>query len=255
MKELLYKLLNLMTLGQGVSRKICGYEMRLPARYYRWFEEDYEIEHVTFINEVVKEAMTVIDIGAHIGFFSIIFAKRVGARGKVIAFEPTLSTYELLNKTIKINKIKDIVKAEQKAVGDRKDTVKFYVTDIEAHNSNSLSNNQRDYGNEHSIEVEMISIDEYVKENGIGQVDFVKIDAEGAEYSVLKGLKNTIDKDKPQIILSLHPDSIKNFGDSLKEIWNYIEERGYNAYYQNTKMNEQYFASKDDLFDVHLLKM
>lgn len=255
MKELLYKLLNLMTLGQGVSRKICGCEMRLPARYYRWFEEDYEIEHVTFINEVVKEAMTVIDIGAHIGFFSIIFAKRVGARGKVIAFEPTSSTYELLNKTIKINKIKDIVKAEQKAVGDRKDTVKFYVTDIEAHNSNSLSNNQRDYGNEHSIDVEMISIDEYVKENGIGQVDFVKIDAEGAEYSVLKGLKNTIDKDKPQIILALHPDSIKNFGDSLKEIWNYIEEHGYSTYYQNTKMNEQDFTSKDDLFDVHLLKV
>lgn len=250
----MYKLLDAVMLGRGMPREISGFKMRLPTRYYRWFDDGYESEHINFVNEVVKDSMAVIDIGAHIGLFSVILAKKVGAKGKVFAFEPTLSTYNLLNKTIEINKINNIVKAEQKAVGDKKGTVKFYVTDIEAHNSNSLSNNQRDHGNERGVDVEMVSIDEYVKENNIKQVGFVKIDAEGAEYSVLKGMRKTISRDNPTIILALHPDSIVNFGDSLKEIWNFIEETGYTAHYQNAKMNEQDFISQDDLFDVYLLR-
>jgi FkbM family methyltransferase len=158
-----------------------------------------------------------------------------------------------LKKTIAINGLSDIVKPNKMAVADKKGETFFYITDIEAHNSNSLSDNKRDYGNEHKIDVDLVSVDEYTQSESITKVDFIKIDAEGAEYSVLKGCAATIRRDKPKMILALHPASIINFGNSLGEIWDYLQSFGYTVIYKSEKVDKGFFTSQDDLFDVFLI--
>jgi FkbM family methyltransferase len=197
--------------------------------------------------------MTVIDIGAHIGLLSTIIAQKVGRSGKVYAFEPTPSTFKLLQKTVAINNQSNVVVPFRKAVSDKSGTATFYITDLPAHNSNSIINNKRTYANEHGIEVEVISVDDFVSAQKLSKIDMIKIDAEGAEFAVLKGAAKTIDLYKPKIILALHPEGIVNFGDSLAEIWDFIISKNYEVCFKSEKMTKELFVSQKELFDVFLL--
>lgn len=252
MKKLIYKGVDTLTGGKGIKKNISGFGLRIPIGYHNYFETDYELNNINFINNYLSPGMTVIDIGAHVGLLSVIMAQKVKPSGKVYSFEPTPSTFKLLQKTIAINGLPEIVKPNMMAVADKKGKTFFYVTDIEAHNSNSLSNNKRDYGNEHKIDVELVSVDEFASENNISKIDFLKIDAEGAEFSVLKGCEKTFRKDKPKMILALHPSSIVNFGNSLGEIWDYLASFGYTVIFKSEKIDRDFFIRQDDLFDVFL---
>jgi len=253
LKELVYTIIDIITLGNGIRKHISGFGLKLPTRFFRYFERDYELNNINFINNYVTNGMTVIDVGAHIGLLSIVMAKKTGANGQVFSFEPTPSTFAILKKTIEINEVKDVVHPINKAVAEKAGKTSFYVTDIAAHNSNSLSNNERNYGNEKKIDVDLISIDELVQEKNISKVGFIKIDAEGAEYAVLKGATNTIEKQRPKMILALHPSSIKNFGDSLEGIFDFISQKNYRVLLNNDELDKAIFCSKTDLFDVFLL--
>lgn len=253
MKKQIYKAVDIITAGKGFKRNISGFGLRIPVGYHNYFETDYELNNINFINNYLAEGMTVIDIGAHIGLLSVIMAQKVKASGKVYSFEPTPSTFQLLQKTIAINDNENIIQPNMMAVSEKKGKTFFYITDIVAHNSNSLSNNKRDYGNEHKIDVELTSVDEFAKDNKLAKIDFIKIDAEGAEYSVLKGCESTLRRNKPKIILALHPSSIVNFGNSLDEIWDYLQGFGYTVVFKSEKVDRNFFVSQADLFDVFLL--
>jgi FkbM family methyltransferase len=252
MKEALYKILDMLTLGKGLKTRVSGFEVRLPTRYHKYFKPDYEQENIRFLNETLKKGMTVIDVGAHIGLLTTIMAQKVGTSGRVYSFEPTPSTFRLLQKTIEINDLASVVMPFQKAVSDTRGTTTFYITDIVAHNSNSLANNKRTQGNDHGIEVDLISIGNLVQDFQIPRVDFIKIDAEGAELAVLKGAAVVIDAHKPKMLLALHPEAIRNFGDSLAEIWDFVKSKGYRVSYRREEITKDFFTSQTGLFDVFL---
>lgn len=100
MKELIYKIIGAFTLGRGIKRHISGFSLRIPTRYFKYFEPDYELNNINFINNNVAKGMTVIDVGAHIGLLSIILYKKVGTSGKIFSVEPTPSTFKLLKKLL-----------------------------------------------------------------------------------------------------------------------------------------------------------
>jgi hypothetical protein len=137
-------------------------------------------------------------------------------------------------------------------VSDKSGTTTFYVTDIVAHNSNSLANNRREGGSGYGIEVKLTSIDDLKKEFNIPKIDFLKIDAEGAELSVLKGATAVIEAHKPRMLLALHPEAIRNFGDSLPAIWDYVKDKGYKIAYRHDEITREFFISQTSLFDVFL---
>ncbi|HKZ67502.1 MAG TPA: FkbM family methyltransferase [Chitinophagaceae bacterium] len=253
MKETIYKIFDLVTSGKGIKRNISGFSLRLPSRYYKYFKQDYELNNINFLNNQVEKGMTVIDIGAHIGLLSTIIAQKVGNSGKVYSFEPTPSTFQLLQKTIAINNHKEIIIPFNKAVSDKSGTTTFYITDKAAHNSNSLANTKRENVKEYAIEVNLVSVDDFALENKLSKIDLIKIDAEGAELSVLKGAEKTIDTFKPKILLALHPPSIISFGDSLPAIWDFAVSKGYKVYYKNEEITRDFFENEKGLFDVFLL--
>jgi len=133
---------------------------------------------------VIKEGMTVLDMGANIGHFTLIAARLVGVNGKVYAFEPTPITFGLLEKNVDKYEFQNVTLVN-KAVFDVEGVHKFYtVKGFEAANSLGIGRNVPNY-----IEVPTIRLDNFL--NGIS-VDVIKMDMEGAEFYAMQGMKRLL---------------------------------------------------------------
>jgi len=145
------------------------------------------------LSKIITEGMVVVDVGAHIGLISTVAAQRVGRDGKVYCFEPTPRTFNILVNNIKFNGLEDRVIFKQLAVTDKKGKATFALQNI--FGENTLFPNLDD---QNIIEVETDSLDGVLHD--VPRVNIVKIDAEGAEPFVLRGMKNIIEKN-PHIII------------------------------------------------------
>src|SRR3712207_5734051 len=115
-KSVVYGALDISTSRRGIKRTIGGEEIRFPARWFRYYEADYEPETFSFLRANLKEGQTALDIGAHIGLFSVVMARLVGASGHVFSFEPTPLTNEVLKETVRLNRCEEIVEVRGEAV-------------------------------------------------------------------------------------------------------------------------------------------
>lgn len=251
LKNTVYNLIDVLTLHKGISRKINNYAVRFPAKWFRYFEADYEQENVAFLTKTCKEGMVVIDIGAHLGLMSVIIAKLIGKHGKLYSFEPTPKTFEILKKIIHINDCDNIVTPFNKAVSNFVGLVDFFVDENEGSNANSLVGRKDKIRSAQKIEVN--TLDNCVAELKLEKLDLIKIDAEGSELDVLNGAKNTIENFKPILILAIHPSLIKNNGQSLEAIFDVLVNFNYTIYYQDQILTKDLFCHKTDFFDVHLI--
>src|SRR2546421_5552667 len=102
-RSVYYGMLEACTPGEGVKRSICGEEIRFPARWSRYYEPDYEPHTFSFLRQQCRPGGIVLDIGAHIGLFSIAMARWVSPSGKVFSFEPCSTTREVLQETVRLN--------------------------------------------------------------------------------------------------------------------------------------------------------
>ena len=210
-----------------------------PAKWFRYFENDYEKENILFLKEKCNPNMIIFDIGAHLGLMSMICSQLLQKKGKIYSFEPTPKTFEILKKVIKINKASDLVIPINKAVAKENKTIDFYLSEDEGSNSNSLvSKNHRE---RKPIQIQVTSLDLFTKENNIKQIDLIKIDAEGSEYDVLLGAQNIISAFKPIIILALHPPLIKNNGHNIEDIYEFLIAHNYCIKLNGSVIMESHF--------------
>jgi FkbM family methyltransferase len=250
LKNVFYTVLDLVTLKKGVPRTINNQLVRFPAKWSRYYESNYEEENYSFLQQQVKKGMQVIDIGAHIGLFSVTASQLTGPEGKVICFEPTPGTYNTLTETLRLNKCTNVIPV-QAAVSEKSGTTTFYISDIEACNSNSLVKNKEEKEIS-AYEVKLVSIDDVITNYSI-KPSLIKIDAEGAELDVLKGGVQTFKSIKPILILGLHPDFIKMKGDSLEGIWDLLISCGYVVQQEGKTLTKEFFCGQTLLFDVHCI--
>ena len=249
-KKIYYALLDLITLKKGIPVVINNFKVRLPARYYKYFPKNYEAENFSFFKEHSRPGMTILDIGAHFGLFAVFFQKV--SNGTVFAFEPTRETLKVFRKTVAINNCNGKVHVVDMAVDKEPGKADFFVHSAIGGRGNTLVKEAKMGMTSSSYEVKVTSVDAFVKEKGI-KVDCIKIDAEGAELGVLKGSANTISRQRPIILLSIHPEPVQSRGDSLVEIWDILEEFRYKVLLNHKEMNKSDFCSATDLFDVHLV--
>lgn len=252
-KEFCYSLLDAATFGKGITRTINGFDIKMPTRYYKYYESDYEKESFAFVREKVKPGDTVLDIGGHIGLYAVTFGKLVQPSGKVYSFEPTPVTNQLLQKTVTINHLQQVVSVQKEAVSKEEGETVFYISNDLADNSNSLVNYDKPKSVK-GVKVPLVSIDSF--RNRINhKIDFIKIDVEGAELDAVKGARETLLNDRPTCILALHPHQIKSKGDSLDEIWDVVIGYKYEVSFQGKKIDKNFFSTQKDLFDVWLLPL
>jgi len=251
-KETAYRLWDIATLGKGTEKTISGFTLRLPVRYARYFPENYERDNFEFLKTSCKQGDTIIDVGAHIGLFAVRAAQLTGSKGKVYAFEPAPKTNALLRKTIHINGMEKIIEPRNEAVAEKDGITYFNVSDTEGDNSNSLIEYRKDK-HLNKVEVEIVSLDKFVFLRDLSKIDFIKIDAEGYEYNVLLGAKEVFQRLRPVGILALHPLGIQSNGNSLEEIYDFLDIVNYRVLYEKRWISKEEFCKKDQLFDVHFI--
>jgi FkbM family methyltransferase len=252
MKEIIYKILDVLTGKKGLRKTINGFSVKLPARYINYFPSDYENENFDFLKKHIKKGDNILDIGAHIGLFSVIAAQLTGSEGKVFAFEPSTETNTLLKQTISINHLDSIIEPHAEAMGAISGKTTFFVSAVKGDNSNSLVS-YKDDRQLFPLEVDMNCIDDFVKNNNIRSLSFIKIDVEGAEYDALSGAQNTLKHLRPVCIVAIHPEPIAAKGDSLEKIYDLLASNNYHIYYNKKILSKDEFCNNRELIDLHIL--
>jgi len=179
--------------------------------------ESYEPLQTNLIIENLKEGDTFLDIGAGIGYYTVLTSKIVGDKGKVIAFDPDPQYFQFIQKNLKENGCNNVI-LFQKAVLNRTGKTKFYLYDAIGRNRvEEVNYFLSDFEVRNCIEVETVRIDDVVNE----KIDFIKIDIEGSQYLALEGMKNLISRNPQVKILTEFPDYKK------LEFLNLLDEMGF----------------------------
>lgn len=185
------------------------------------------------IKEYIKKGDTVLDIGANIGYFTLIFSKLVGPSGNIYAFEPEPTNFSLLKNNLIINNITNVT-LEQKAVSDQTKKTKLFLNKY-----NMGAHSLQDFSMQKSfVEVESIKLDDYTKiENS--KVDFIKLDIEGAECNAIQGMNALLNKNENLTILTeFSPSLLKGFGRDPIGFLNILTNYGFKIYHID-ELNKQ----------------
>jgi len=174
---------------------------------------------------IVKPGDTFFDLGAHVGHFTVVASRLVGAGGMVHSFEPDAETCRWLEGNVKVNSLANVT-VNQAAVCDKVGYQDFELRTIDMMAANSLAKPNSSSGR--FIRVRTTSIDEYCAEGSIKRIDFLKIDVEGAEIDVLRGARAALSGEvKPKIHIEFHPKTQEAFGRSLPELAETLLACGY----------------------------
>jgi FkbM family methyltransferase len=144
----------------------------------------YEPEIVRLFERYLKPGMTFVDIGAHVGQYTLIASNLVGPSGQVHSFEPDPQTYAWLDSNITRNKLTNVT-TNQAVLSDVPGKLEFFLSQVGDVGSNSLRPPNNFSG--HTVEVRCLTIDGYLADRGVEKVDLLKIDVEGAEGPALTG--------------------------------------------------------------------
>jgi len=181
----------------------------------------FEVAHYgAYKKAKIEPEDTVVDIGGHIGGFSIMAAKMAN-KGKVYVYEPMLSTFEFLKKNIEINGLKN-VKASNEAVGKEIKDSFIYMNDL------NLAENSLYRETKNKQKIKVINLEKVFKDNGIRKCNVLKLDCEGAEYDILFSSEKMLGKiDK--IILEYHDPEHFNLPEdySIGRLVSYLKKNGF----------------------------
>lgn len=177
---------------------------------------NYELEKVVSFEENIKKGDVIFDIGAQSGFYTLLASELTGEDGKVFSFEPFPQNIYYLKRNTEINNCKNINVIEM-AVSDKNGIVNF---------KEGKSNFAGRISDEGDLKVKTASIDVLMADGKLLPPNLIKIDVEGAEFSVLKGARLTLEKYHPLIFLAIHRinenihkdccDFLKSIGYKLK---------------------------------------
>ncbi len=162
----------------------------------------YEPEVTSAVRALLKPGQTFVDIGANIGYFSLLAARLVGPEGNVFSFEPMAPNYSLFLKSIKLNGFRNI-SSQQVAVSNENKSVSMMLWDRNNSGSFHLLNDPS--WNREIYVVEGKRMDDVLRDQ---PVHLVKIDVEGAEGLVIEGMAETIRRCRPLIIMEFAPASL-----------------------------------------------
>lgn len=151
------------------------------------------IPEIEFCKREIKKGDTIIDAGANIGYFTLFFSKLVGEEGKVIAFEPDPTNFDILKKNIKLNGITN-VELVKKGISNRNESMKLYKSDVSG--GHSLIKNE--WGKEFTT-IQTVTLDDYFNDQ---KIDLIKIDVEGFELEVIEGGTKLFNNNKKIKIIS-----------------------------------------------------
>jgi FkbM family methyltransferase len=170
----------------------------------------YERDVTALIVSLISADMTFVDLGASIGYYTLLASRLTGPAGHVYAFEPDAEAYDYLERNVQDNGVVNVV-AVNKAVADRTATMGFTRPELER---GFLADTSSGSGT-----VEAISLDDFFRNLGWPRVDLIKLDIEGAEARALSGMSGVLSRHSgARIIMELNTEALGQTGSSLAEL-------------------------------------
>jgi len=241
-------------------RLSCGISLTVDLKEKFWRQiathGTHERDLEKFLISVLKPGNIVLDIGAHVGIYTVIAAKLVKDKGYVYSFEPDPHNFESLQRSVFINKFKN-VSTVRLALGDEdRDRVTFYRSDDFY---GSLQIIDTVYGEKEklkqveSYEMCMRTLDSFLMETGISHVDVVKIDVDGPELMVLLGTRELLGSNTPPMLVVEVSRYIYDWGYGYEDLHNFLTNFGYQIYGTTRKsLNVRRIYSPEDFeFDIY----
>ena len=188
----------------------------------------YEEATTRLFNRLLQPGMIAVDIGAHVGYFTLLAAKRVGPVGTVLAFEPDADNHAALLKNIAMNNYQNITVARQ-AVSDREGYAQLHLTQTGSGRHSMFHQGLPERG---SVDIETTTLDATLEELGWPHVDLIKIDVEGAEVSVLNGMAQLLESQTaPDVIVEFMPELLHNAGVTPQQFFDKLTSLGPEIYF------------------------
>ena len=203
---------------------------------------EWEPETWRAISAGLREGADFLDVGAHIGYFTLRSAARVGQSGLVVAFEPNPATVRLLRDNVAASHASNVI-IQPVACTDHEQVVTLYDGPASNTGTASLSRENADFfarkGDHHASPhtVRGRPIDDVVRELGLQRVDVVKVDVEGAEYYVLRGAFETLRRFHPKLVVELIPRQLAGMQTKVEDVVSLLGEAGYNHSRRITRSN------------------
>ncbi len=188
--------------------------------------ENFEIPERRFVERYLVTGMTVLDIGAHHGFYSLLASVKVAPTGRVVAFEPSPREREKLWRNLAVNGYTNVV-VEECALADRAGQQELIVVGGVNTGCNSLRQPNVEQPTS-SVAVQVETLDGYLAAHQLPPVDFIKLDAEGAELAILKGATKLLQRrPRPLIQCELEEVRTRPWGYHPREVMALLDTLAY----------------------------
>lgn len=190
------------------------WSLKAGGKIFRVIQGSYEVDQTQAFVKEVKSGDCLLDVGAHVGWYSLLSSRLVGSHGKVLAVEANPRNYWYLSRHIQINANTDNIDAIHLGVADRKGVLQFEA------GTGTGTGHLADGDAEDTVQVATDRLDNLIADRQWVPTH-IKIDVEGAEVMVLKGAEQLLKSHRPLLFLSTHGDTIK------QDCMAFLSELGY----------------------------
>jgi FkbM family methyltransferase len=211
----------------GIHRRLGGHAEVLISPGFLNLPKRYEHEAMQTAWRLLREGDMGMDIGAHIGLYSLLMGKRVGPTGRVFSFEPASQSFQALGIHIDLNSLSRIVEAHQ-VLADKQSGVQRFFED-KTRGTNRIGGSVFDGPQTVPVDRPAITIDEFLEQRG-GVPTLIKIDVEGYELRVLQGARKTLQASRCRVLCEMHPNLWAELGHDWTDIQAFMNEIDYAFY-------------------------
>ena len=176
-----------------------------------------EAQATRYVQKIMQPWWTVVEIGANIGYYAMMEAKRVK---QVYAIEPGPSNYQQLLSNVKLNKYTNI-ESFPLAIGDHNGSMGFEIAKACNWSRIAVDETTED------VKVQMQTLDSFVRDHKIAHVDYLRMDVEGYEFAIIQGARKTIERDRPDMFIEVHRDRLADYGHSQLDFMEMMANYGY----------------------------
>jgi FkbM family methyltransferase len=204
---------------------------------------EWEPVITAYVRDRLKPGDVFIDIGANIGYYSILAGIKVGTSGFVHAIEASPRTFDLLNSNLSINFVTN-VQTYNVAVADKSGELTLWVREKDNIGRSTVVEVQRGDSGIVESRVRSLPLPAIVPENDILRARFIKIDVEGAEWLVLQGIKHLLPRFSPntEILFEVGAESLRFFGTTVGECLKLFHDAGFEPWVIDAELNQPFYA-------------
>lgn len=238
-----HETLKVITLSMTKRGKECAFRVCLDIEKFSqkimWnaFADNalYEPETSELFISLLEEGDCFIDVGSHIGYFSLLAASLVGMKGRILAFEPEEENHRRMKENIVLNGFQNILPFRAAVGAEVKETTFFVKSDNDGGHAmwdvRAHPFNEKTRGNLIIKHVNMLTLDSIMNEGHPQGIKLIKIDTEGSELHVLKGAVNTISRHHvPYILCEINRFALQQMRTNESELRSYARGLGYDAF-------------------------